>query len=545
MVTTCKKNVVIFTAYGLWPMLEFELDIIQRELDIGNRVIFLHCFGRQNYCPANNPKPGQKFKKRKCQECVSRVKSGINWLNYDSSKLIVAEFESITRDEIKSIKETLFKLAGEKRDKEIIQSIVNVEGMDIFESAYSQLITELSDSRPNLESNWALFESLLEIGLISYYSAVKVFQAYSPDKVYVFNGRLSRYRSIMRLAQRNDCELLVYEFPLFGFEKYSVITNTYSHHVNEVSRQWRIAFETSEASSNTVQTIAEDWYEDRSNFRFDPRNGILLKDTFTHIHKATGLPKYWDITRFNIVFFISSEFERADIDENKQVTPLSQAEAVRLISSTFPEAVCTVRVHPNLKNRDHKFVEELQGLQYLNNVKYISACANWDSYDLLMAANLILTFGSTIGVEAAFRKKPVLNIGPAYYSAFNCVACCQEAKELIYLVDAAAKNDLSSFPTSEQRYTGACQYAYAYLNSGVSPKYLEKDSYFGGYMLRDGEKTRISADKWIKFINRTFGLGPRFYLLVRLLVENPSEAKKIRPGNVLRKFREIFYGEIP
>ena len=54
-------------------MLEYELDIVQRELDEGNRVILLYCLGNQIQCDANNPKPGQPFRRRYCSECRGRV----------------------------------------------------------------------------------------------------------------------------------------------------------------------------------------------------------------------------------------------------------------------------------------------------------------------------------------------------------------------------------------------------------------------------------------------------------------------------------------
>lgn len=540
-----EQTVLISTAYGLWPMLEFELDIVQRELDYGNRVIFLHCYGGKKYCPANNPNPGQRFKQRKCQECISRVKNGIEWLEYQKNKLIVSEYESVTTREMNLIQEILSRIDQNKKEKEIIQESLNIDEVDVFESAYSQLITELSDSRPDLEANWTFLRSLLEIGLISYYSAKKVLQKYDPDKVYVFNGRISRYRPLMRLAQKNNCELIVHEYPIFGFEKYTLTSGTYSHNTNQFSRQLLNKFETMNASASAVTSVATDWFKRRSNFNFDPLNEYLFDDTFSHIAKETGLPKNWQVQKFNIVFFISSEFERADIKENSLITPFGQAEAIKLISNLFPEVICTVRIHPHLKSKDAAFVAELTELRNLSNVEVINAFDDYNSYALIGAADLVVTFGSTIGVEAAFRGQPVLNVGPALYSEFNCVKSCEDAEEFLSLIAAALKNDFSSFPLKEQRSEGACKFVYAYLNFGVSPKYLEKVDYFEGYMIRDGKRKKIKASSWIIFKNRMLNFIPRTHYLIRMLAMKPSIVRKIRPSNVFQNLKKAFYGEMP
>ena len=89
------KTIIINTAIGLFPMLEYELDIVQKELDKGNKVVF-YCTGGLQQCGANNPKGGH-LKNRYCSECKSRVYDGIKWLNAKSGMLEVADSELIFR----------------------------------------------------------------------------------------------------------------------------------------------------------------------------------------------------------------------------------------------------------------------------------------------------------------------------------------------------------------------------------------------------------------------------------------------------------------
>ena len=92
------SNIMIHSAYGLWPMLEYELDIMQRELDAGNNVIFLYCRGDQKSCPANKEWANSTPKKRYCIECKSRVEKGIDWLT-NTDLLEVVEYDNINIEE--------------------------------------------------------------------------------------------------------------------------------------------------------------------------------------------------------------------------------------------------------------------------------------------------------------------------------------------------------------------------------------------------------------------------------------------------------------
>ena len=79
------KNALIYSAYGLYPMLEYELDIVQRLIDSGYHVKYVTCDGDRTLCSANNPniESKQNFEGLKCLSCKSRVSKGLNWLQED------------------------------------------------------------------------------------------------------------------------------------------------------------------------------------------------------------------------------------------------------------------------------------------------------------------------------------------------------------------------------------------------------------------------------------------------------------------------------
>jgi len=159
-----------------------------------------------------------------------------------------------------------------------------------------------------------------------------------------------------------------------------------------------------------------------------------------------------------------------------------------------------VRVHPNA---DVTFNLSLMSLSTLPTVTVLKSSDPVDTYALVKAADLVLTFASTVGVEAAYRKKPVISVGSVTeYQRFGCVANVKNHDDLIRLVGHARAGDCSEFPEPHERYAGACAYAWARNMDGVQATYLEKDAYWGGYMIRGEVKSKIKAADWILTSNK-------------------------------------------
>lgn len=53
-----------------------------------------------------------------------------------------------------------------------------------------------------------------------------------------------------------------------------------------------------------------------------------------------------------------------------------------------------------------------------------------DSYELMRAADLVITYGSTSGVEASFARRPVVVMGPSAYNSLGCATQVISESEL-------------------------------------------------------------------------------------------------------------------
>ena len=94
----------------------------------------------------------------------------------------------------------------------------------------------------------------------------------------------------------------------------------------------------------------------------------------------------------------------------------------------------TLRIHPNLKGLPFHYHMGLYELNY-PNLTVIPADSDISSYALIDAADKVITFGSTMGIESTYWNKPSISIGFAFYRSLNVVYTPKNEDELWKLID--------------------------------------------------------------------------------------------------------------
>ena len=532
ILSSTQKTVLIHSSYGLWPVLEYELDIVQRKLDEGYKVIFLTCNGDVQVCEANKTIQG-KIVKRYCTECKSRVKNGLRWLSAKENQLEVQNQNNLLQDQKKTISCILKSIDDNHKSQDEVRSIVNIENIDIYESALSTLITDLQISTPNLDMYAEPFVWQLRVALESYYSAINCFEKYKPDEIYVYNGRFSKYRPMLRQAKYAGILVRVYEYPYAGYEKYITINNDYPHNLPNTARLMKQVALESPLTNNEIVNKGEAWFNSRIYSRDQLEEPMI--PTYNYWQKTEMIGK-WDERDYNIVFFVSSEHEICAIQEVKKTHPYGQIEAIRALLLATTRSVIHVRIHPNLQDKDPEFLARIIALEREVRLNIIMPRSAVDSYALMKMADLVVTFGSTAGIEAAYLRKPVITVGASFYEEFPATVTVVTHNQLVQLVKAAENADYSMFPPLEQRYAEACKFGYAFLNFGNLPVYLSRQSYAGGVMQFQGVSTPIKASWLILIFNRLLDLPSKLLEGAPLLLD-PYKRKKLfaKPFSMLIK----------
>jgi hypothetical protein len=498
-------------------MIEYELDIAQRELDDGNRVIFSYCSGDQVVCDANNPQVNQKISKGLCRECVSRRLNSIKWLNSGKGELVPLPYSDLRSVDISSISNVLDLIERTSRDNQEIKKIVDTVANGVFDATCSTLMTSIRESTPNIQKYWEKFKLHLEVGLESYFSAINHINQWCPDIAYIYNARINRYWPLMQVMKMQNREYIVYEYPVVGYENYMLFKNMHAH---DIRGQSRILYDSvSKSSIDQVEILEQGkvWFENRLS-----RKKMGYEPIFSGGQKKGKLISDWSDKSFNLSFFVASQDELNLIEEYSSTLPFSQIDCVKKISQQFPKIRIYVRTHPNLKEVDASFISDINSLSVLSNVWVISADSDVDTYELVYKSSLIVSFGSTVGVEAAYMKKPSLIIGTSLYEAFSCSAHVYNEKDLISYINSAIYNHFHLFPNKSAAHLNACKYGWAFSNQGIKPKYINKLRYDLGYMVRGSVRTRIRANFFLKLINRVINLPADLVYIIKRIKKHPD-----------------------
>ena len=258
------------------------------------------------------------------------------------------------------------------------------------------------------------------------------YKTFSPDEVYVFNGRMSVFAPIILYCKQNNINFRVFEFS-FNFEKYHLIEQSTpfdrDYQYKEIVNLW-----------NDKSTYLSEKEEKAKVFFENQRGGVSIVE-----QSYIGLQnKEIDETRIKgkevITFFNSSVDEFAAVpgwedyiyifeDETKAIEEI----CLHYINDT--QKIFVLRIHPNLKFIDNTQNKDLLRLKTLKNLIIIEAHSPIRSYSLLDKSDKIITFGSTIGVEACYYGKLVICLGLSFYEHLDVAYIPKNKEELYSYID--------------------------------------------------------------------------------------------------------------
>lgn len=176
------------------------------------------------------------------------------------------------------------------------------------------------------------------------------------------------------------------------------------------------------------------------------------------------LPQKWDSQKRNIVIFNSSDDELAAIGADYDSYSLFKSQYVGICSILEhfigERNFCFyLRMHPNLSQLDNPFVNDLLELaDKFDNIIVIAPAEKISSYSLMNAADKVISFGSTMGVEANYWGKPSILLSASEYYNLGVCYLPSSIEELCEMIKA----DLQ--PLAKE---GALKYAFYLLDREV------------------------------------------------------------------------------
>ncbi len=456
----------------------------------GEHVIFVTCDGALKGCGAiacNSVLicPACKDKRKKATRLLSE-----NLTNISFESLKFEYGPSVSLEHIQNIQEL----------KEF-----EVEGNKIGLTVASTLISKYRD--PNLRLIPIVkreAEEAANKGLALFNWADNFFNEKKVKRVIFFNGRLTLTRPLVWASEKN-------KIPYYCLEqggdiyKYIYLENYLPHDRLARKREIQECWNSSDEPENVKIQKGKKFYEERVG-------GIIQNYVvFTTEQKAGLIPEAFKADKRKVVVFLSSEDEYAAVDG--WVNPYfrhNQLDGLRWIFEATKEArekgslhVC-VRSHPNLAGLKNDQTREIESFKNEKECSLIFPLDAVDSYSLAKASDLVVVFGSTIGIESAYAGKDVLLLSTASYEdvgSFCLPKNLAEAKEVILGLRPIIRNKDSDLET--------LKFGFWMRQLGVSYKYYQADSISTGKIL--GMKIWPNY-----FLNLMFILG-RFMFLIRAL----------------------------
>lgn len=487
-------KVLFFSPFALWaPHFELDLDLIQTHLDKGDECIVLGCGGELARC-----EPNAYHWKGVCRACIDRRKAGMQWLNSKEGKLQSLPFLNLTqqdRDHVEKVRSHNFLSLGELKD-------LQVEGFDAGLAVLSSLISEIREPEPNVRRYRRAIAKHLDAAVSSYFSNKNHLRTLKPDLFYVFNGRMASVRGALRAGQAAGVETIIHERGGVP-SKFWLVENNYPHAVDPIIDQMEAM--TKDVDPKEIEDVANEWLEER--VRGVPQAWKSFVEGQKKILPA-GLEEAVQGGRLIFTIFNSSEDEMKAVSEWASPLYESQAEAnikvLEAIQTNYPTAIVYLRMHPNLRGSFNSQVQSLHRLERrFPSLRLISAESPVSTYLLASKSNLIITFGSTVGVEVLRLDRPALLLGRAYYERMVDGLVVHSWDDLPRIMAEALqlKNVKKTFAKAWQTY------GYFMSKGGYSPKYLDFKGPFQTFLKRGSEKIELLHDPFNRLVLRLyFGL---------------------------------------
>lgn len=264
-----------------------------------------------------------------------------------------------------------------------------------------------------------------------------------PDVLGCFNNRFVYCRPIVNTAQNKNIDYIIFEWwtRLNGERALATFSNV---EVHDLANRYKLLYNMWEDNRVPLQEkvrIAERFYNNR-------RNSVFSGDKLYVKDQVKGqMPNQWDNTEQNIVIFNSSEDEMAslgkvyekDKEENLFITQYQGLEYLANHFKDYKNIHFYLRIHPNLKRVNYLYHTKLYHLESLaSNFTVIPANSTISTYSLIDAADKVIVFGSTTGIEASYWGRPVILLSNCIYKKLNCCYCPNNIQELNELITATS-----------------------------------------------------------------------------------------------------------
>ena len=302
-------------------------------------------------------------------------------------------------------------------------------------------------------------EASLNSYAYAYDQVLELIRQRKASALVVFNGRFLHDAAAVAAAEGYDIPVLSFDFG--GIDTDFDLTIDATHDWSALQTRMKHLYDSWDPRER--DELGSRWFEDR-RLHTDGRNARFVESQI--VGRGIELPKDKRI----VVFFSSSGDEISELDVDWGDYFYGQAGALSALANLCrdrDDLYLVVRTHPHKRMKPRRDVEEwLQNVAHAEPDLHVDQWSDVDSYTLMHQADVVVTFGSTTGVEAAYVRKPVVVTGPSAYDELGCATRVLHEEGLR---EAVAN-------TEPGRWQGAIAYGLMMRRRGFKNVFLQRDA---------------------------------------------------------------------
>ena len=462
------KSVVIFSDLVLNQIFSaIEFEILARLSENGTPTTTIVCSGDLPWC-FQNP----SHSSFKCVACKSLRKSGQNIAAQKTARYLELKCAAEDKNKLRKLAEELIGLCEETSDIEKL----TYKGISIGPGVGSTLSFSTKNPNPDLTKHFDLATRLLTSTMIVVDQLPMLLEQTEAQHLLVGSGRLATNWAASRIAEEMGIQAFSYEnippnsfwvAPMSPFLHIKNMKNLVEYYDDDI-----------EGDEGLIRE-AENFYMDQ---RFpkpieEEIEALANQNLFLDRQVSERLPDNFDPLRRNIAIFTSSEWEFSFLPDWENSLGKSQGDIISgilLHQELDPDLVFWLRFHPNQRNVEKEVILNIKN-SCGDLCKYIEPDAPVDSYALMLACEKIVSFGSTIGMEATYWGIPSILCGRAEYESTDAVYRASSIDHSVKLLNEKieARSQGSAYAYALYRRKKGIEFKYAKLKFPKFPKVHE------------------------------------------------------------------------
>lgn len=256
----------------------------------------------------------------------------------------------------------------------------------------------------------------------------------------VYNGRFTHDRAVAAAAEQMGVRVLYYDTG--GYETDFDLTTATTHDWVDLQRRMKVMYDSWDSVER--DSLGRGWFENRRNHS-DANNVVFTGNQVVgHVAELPDAEKL-------VVYFSSSGDEIAELELDWAEYQGSQEEALMNLANACrdnPGTKLVVRTHPHMRLKPRMDLKDwMEAVERAAPDAHFGPESSVDSYALMEKADLVATYGSTSGVEAAFLGRPVMVMGPSAYDELGCAHRVRDKSEIPgLLVSPPSVNSAAAIP---------------------------------------------------------------------------------------------------